>query len=377
MPLRIAAHLRHVRHYLYIVQQADQHYQQLAQTTGLMLFDREREQIDAAWAWLGQHLSLPGSETLFLEFTTATVSVGDLRYDKRRERIPQLHLATEIAQRTGNTHVQAITLGNLGVAYYALGETKQAIVYHQQALELAERIGSKSIASIAIGSLGSAYLDLGDLERAISYHELARKSFRELGDKNNEVVAQNALANCYLYRSEFQRAIKLYNESLAICRADGNKRLEALSLHYLGIAYATFLHEPNKAKPLFQQSMRIYRDLGDNVGVAFSLSALGMVTRVLGDTHHAIQLYEEALATIRTYQVRHEEGKLLGNLANAYHDIGDERTALAYYLQDLAIARELGHPITVATTLANLGDSYRILGELDQAVTCLKEVGLC
>ncbi|MCC5638704.1 tetratricopeptide repeat-containing protein [Nostoc sp. CHAB 5844] len=55
--------------------------------------------------------------------------------------------------RLGEGH----SLGNLGLAYYSLGNYKKAIEYLQQLLAIARQIKDRLGEGAALGNLGSAY----------------------------------------------------------------------------------------------------------------------------------------------------------------------------------------------------------------------------
>ncbi|RIK16160.1 MAG: hypothetical protein DCC52_17950, partial [Chloroflexi bacterium] len=58
-----------------------------------------------------------------------------------------------------------------------------------------------------------------------------------------------------------------------------------------------------------------------------------------GDARQAIAFYEQRLVIAREIGDRRGEGNALGNLGNAYADLGDARQAIAFYEQHLVIAR--------------------------------------
>jgi len=77
----------------------------------------------------------------------------------------------EIARAIGDRRSEGNTLGNLGIAYAALGNVRQAIAYYEQALAITREIGDRRGEGNALGNLGIAYAVLADPERAISFHE--------------------------------------------------------------------------------------------------------------------------------------------------------------------------------------------------------------
>ena len=79
----------------------------------------------------------------------------------------QLVIAREIGDRRGEGNA----LGNLGLAYAALGETRRAIELYEQQLVIAREIGDRRGEGTALGNLGSAYARLGEPRRAIELYE--------------------------------------------------------------------------------------------------------------------------------------------------------------------------------------------------------------
>jgi hypothetical protein len=155
MPSRAEAHLRHIRHYAHTVAYVDVLYQQAGANTqaGLRLFDQERLQISAGWAWAEAHLKEYASEipALICTFADATLYIGLLRYDIHRERIPQLKLARLAAQHLGQKKTEAVFLDALGQAYADLDQFSRAIDYHTVCLELAHTLEDHQVEGAALG----------------------------------------------------------------------------------------------------------------------------------------------------------------------------------------------------------------------------------
>ncbi|MFP4440646.1 MAG: ATP-binding protein, partial [Chloroflexaceae bacterium] len=176
--------LRHARYYQRIASHAENElYFKGRPLEGLALFDRERRQIDTAWGWLMQQDEPdPAIDELLLDFANATAYVGELRYDLRRERIPQLEAQRDAARRLERKDQEGTALGNLGIAYKNLGDYPRAIAHHEQYLAIARELGDRRGEGTALGNLGLAYAALGDYPRAIDYHEQALAVMRDLGD---------------------------------------------------------------------------------------------------------------------------------------------------------------------------------------------------
>jgi len=87
--------------------------------------------------------------------------------------------------------------GNLGNAYFSLGDFRRAIEYHQKGLKIAIEIGDRAREGLAYGNLGIAYFSLGDFRKAIQYNEQRLKIAIEIGDRVGEGGANGNLGIDY------------------------------------------------------------------------------------------------------------------------------------------------------------------------------------
>ena len=189
-----AAALRHARHYAAVADQARNLYKTKDRMgDGLALFDSERAQIDAGWAWARTQADNDAAATVLLNYADATAYIGDLRYHNRTERIPQLEAALIVARQRDRKDAEGTFLGNLGMAYAALGEVRRAISYYEQCLVVLREIGYRKGEGAALGNLGRAYTAMGEVQRAISYHEQSLVVLREIGDQRGQGIVLGSL----------------------------------------------------------------------------------------------------------------------------------------------------------------------------------------
>jgi tetratricopeptide (TPR) repeat protein len=233
-----AVRISHAQHYARVAAQADDLFRRGGENllTGLKLFDQERANIDAGWNWAREQLGSTSTQIdeLLLGYANATIFVGGLRYDKRQELIPQLEAAIGAAQRLRRKGSEGSTLGNLGVAYADLGETRKAMQYHEQVLEITREIGDRRGQGSALGNLGHAYMDLGENRKAIQYYEQALEITREIGNRRGEGGALGSLGVAYEELGENRKAIQYYEQALEITREIGDRQTEAITSWNLG-----------------------------------------------------------------------------------------------------------------------------------------------
>ena len=232
-----AMRLRHARHYAKVAASAQfDLYLKGDPLTGLRLFDSERAHIDAGWGWALWHAGDQHADRLLLDYANATAYVGDLRYDTRRERLPQWEAQLAAARRMGQPAGEGSALGNLGNAYAALGDARKAIDFYEQRLVIAREIGDRRGEAADLGNLGLAYAALGDARKAIDFYEQRLVIAREIGDRRGEGNALGNLGNAHAALGDACTAITFHEQHLAVARELGDRRGEALASWNLGLA---------------------------------------------------------------------------------------------------------------------------------------------
>ncbi len=307
---------RYATHYKDVLSTADDLYQEGSEalTRGLELFNLEWSNIQAGHAWVAsQDVGADEDvDRLVMAYPNSGPYILHLR-QLPRERVRWLEIAVVTARRLSDRANEGVALGNLGLAYAALGETHLAIEFYEQRLTIA----------------------------------------REFGDRKSEGTALNNLGLAYAALGEMQRAIQFYEQRLVIAREIGARRGEGNTLGCLGIAYAA-LGETKRAIQFHEQYLTIARETGDRRGEANALGNLGIAYRALGENHRAIQLYEQALIIDREIGDRRGEGTVLWNMSLALEQLGQRTRAIEYAERSLMIHEQIEDPFapTVRDQLA-------------------------
>jgi non-specific serine/threonine protein kinase len=127
------------------------------------------------------------------------------------------------------------------------------------------------------------------------------------------------------------------------------------------------------AKALLDESLALYRELGDRKGIAVALSSLGAVAGDSGHFDEARRCYEESSAIYRELGENVQVGRFLNNLGVVAQEQGDDQAASDFYLQSLKIHRESSQKDGVGTVLCSLGRMACLRGDLASARSCLEE----
>jgi predicted ATPase/DNA-binding SARP family transcriptional activator/DNA-binding CsgD family transcriptional regulator len=106
---------------------------------------------------------------------------------------------------------------------------------------------------------------------------------------------------------------------------------------------------------LHGEALALYRELGDDGGVAFAILCLGTQYLDKGDLERSAPFFEEALATSRKIGERRTIAMAMRNLAEVARQKGEYERAKSLGMECLSLYKELGDDLRVARTVGWMG----------------------
>ena len=209
------------------------------------------------------------------------------------ELIITIEAGIEAARKLGDRRYEGAWLGNLGNAYFSLGQVQRAIEFHQQALEIARETGDRRSEGAGLGNLGSAYYSLGQVTQAIEYYQQALAISREIGDRRGEGADLGNLGIVYSDLGQVEKAIEYYQQALAIFQEIGSELDEGKTLEKIGITYDE-MRELEKAVDFYTDAIQVLPEGPDKAIVfrnrANSLIRMGQLEAAEEDCRQAEHL---------------------------------------------------------------------------------------
>jgi non-specific serine/threonine protein kinase len=149
-------------------------------------------------------------------------------------------------------------------------------------------------------------------------------------------------------------------------------RTRAVGLWTLGDTL-NFSDEHDKAHGFLEQSLALFRELGDESGEAAVLLCLGMLFANQGSVARGIELHEAGIAISRATGDKLTTARGLNRLGGCLIYIGDLERSAAAYEEAVAIYTEVGWRSNAIANLANLGDVALAQGDADRAERYIRE----
>ena len=171
--------------------------------------------------------------------------------------------------------------------------------------------------------------------------------------------------------------LQMHERTLALCEETGDRRGEAVMLRgLLEIVTWTAPAGPEAAmirmRALGSRLLRLFAELGDPVGMADAMVALVWSKVADGERDEALALAERALRKAREAGYLGGEARALHVMAVA-HGEGAPREARVCLERGLAVAKKVGNPRMIATTLQFLGAAHALCGDVSDGKELLDE----
>lgn len=206
-------------------------------------------------------------------------------------------------------------------------------------------------------------LDLGRLAMAVA---------TDSGDRRALAQASVRLSAASLRAKRYSEGIRAADQSLRLYRELGDEDGQSRAVNNLGLLY-NWDGDPDRAAGCFEQALAIRRRRHDRRAEAMLLGNLGLAHVARGAAEPAITCNQQALAIYRQLGDRRAEGVVLLNLGEALALAGRAAEAVGFLQRSLPLLREFSHQIGEAEALYRLGLAHRDLGEHRRACGCWRE----
>ncbi len=180
-------------------------------------------------------------------------------------------------------------------------------------------------------------------------------------------------ASAILYLGDLERRLgqidkarPLFEQALALYKSQQDGVGQANTLQALADLESR-LGKVDKTRALYEQALALYKSMRDGLGQANTLKALGDLESRLGQIDKARALYEQALALHKSEQAGLGQANTLKALGQLESRLGQTDKARALYEKALELYKSEQTGLGQANTLQALGDLESKLGEADKA----------
>jgi predicted ATPase len=337
------------------------HYLPLAATQAMDAYQNAK-----AVDYLSRALSLIPEQELRTRFDLLRKRVEVLhRIGDRKMEIGDIETLDSLASLLGDLPFTARAL--LARANYcsATGDYTSAIRIAEDVIDLM-KASSPEITLEAYSYLASSLFRLGRLDESLAKARSGLVLARQAGARRSEAQMLSGMGLISIEQNKILDAMGYLEQSIKIARQISDEVIEISALNNFGNAAAS-LGDYSMAYECYERSYRGFQTRGDRSGEGTMLNNLGWVAGMRGDFDAARSYQQQALKIAREVGNQHQEAYTLINLSALLGIQGDavgarECAALGYDL-----CRKIGERSGEAWALLNLGHSYILTEDLDDA----------
>lgn len=246
------------------------------------------------------------------------VSLQDNHYDEAMEwSKAAYHTSLDL----GNENRAQVALGNLGWAYFELGDVEKSLGMFLEAERQAERLGNVRNEVKWLTTAGYVHQETGDLTRGTKSYELALSLARQIDSKEDIINSLEDLAHVSIEIGRLDEADRYVRQLEPMLRASGN-RLDALDVMLAQGRIAAARREDRQAEAIFRS---VENDPASQTSMRLGAEhELARLYESQGNFFAADRMYRTSLTTFESAraQLKNEESKLpfLANATRIYDD---------------------------------------------------------
>ncbi|MFC4119261.1 AfsR/SARP family transcriptional regulator [Nonomuraea zeae] len=206
------------------------------------------------------------------------------------------------------------------------------------------------------------------MEQMHALNTLALRVCERLGDEPGAHLALTHISNALRMTSRTDEALVHLQAALALARRLGDRFGEMSALGNLASANNSGLRYED-ALPWAERQLVLARSIGARVGVRYALTAMGTAHRGSGRPEKAREALLEALADAVEVGDQLHEAQIRVGLGETCIDLAEPAEAVPHLLKARELYAPGGNRIGILRCLIGLSQAYRMLGELDQALS--------
>ncbi len=276
------------------------------------------------------------------------------------------------SERERRESLAADSLRLAGNRAYMEQGVEPALALWRESLERHEALDDTVGVARSLGNIGAAFYALGDLDGSRTYYEESRQLALETGDFAAAANGLTMLATIDKETGDLPRAAERYLRALEMHQRIGALRSVAADRHNLGLLALSTGDLP-AAKREFEAAIEVSRRTGYMDDEADHLSSLADVLMAEGQYAGADRLLKRAL------QLDEETGNRLG-AAGVHHSLGvlalargDYALGIAQLSTALEIHRSMGHDADVIAVRKDLARARAAAGDIRAAILELQQ----
>ena len=287
---------------------------------------------------------------------------------KAAEKSAQMGLSSykELDNQAGVRHA----LNVIGSVYFRWGKYSSALEHYLESLEIHAKLSDTPDPGI-LSNIGAVYLQLGDTDRALDcYTQVKILTDKVDGPADLKAATCINMGSIYSRLSMYDDALEYLKEGYEICVENDMKQAIATTTDNIGTAMME-LGRYDEAMKNFREAKRSFRSFDDLKGEALVLLNMGKCCLEEG-SGKAMEFYLDSLKRFRSLRDNQGIAEALIGVSQVMIDLGRNDVALDKLGEAYEIAEKDGLKTQLSEIHRNLASILEREGKFDTAFEHLK-----
>jgi CHAT domain-containing protein len=271
-------------------------------------------------------------------------------------------LSLSFATSRNDLFLRSTSLLNLGAESLLQGRFDEAIDRSQAAHQVASAMNAKAVDLVAQGNLGWAYYELGDAEKAFNFLVSAETLATQQHDVSNEENELTNIGYIYMDQSRYGLAAASFERALELAKSIKAQEQVYNALRVLA-RLALRTGDLDKANDYAEQALRIARESRNHSDELYPILIQGQVAARLGGGAKAQQIFDsvahdQVCPVFLRWEAQHSLARLYEDETQLDSAERQYRAALTTFESARSSVRREDFQFSFLTRAAHIYDDY-------------------
>lgn len=280
-------------------------------------------------------------------------------------------LLEDLGKKNKEDTARANVLLQLARAYYMSSPAK-TLEYSQQASQLSEKIIYKKGLADGNRFQAIAYYSMGNFKDAQLYLTKSLAVNEEIKNNTGIMACLSMLGTVNTVQNNYPAALNYYQKVIRLGEKSKEELTMGVTYTNMGVIYSE-MKNYDLALKYFQDGLNINTKINSQVGIAGSLANIGNVFFQTKNYEKALTYYQNALS--KNIEIDNKLGiaREYGNVANAYNELKNYPEAYANYKKALEINAGIKNKKGIAVSLQGIGKYFFENRDYNSALTYTRQ----
>jgi len=300
-------------------------------------------------------------------FALVARAYAAVRRSHGADAIEDARSAVQMFRESGNAVGLARALNTMGICYGDSSRFMDALETFLDLLQICEETGDRIGEADALNNVGIVYVNLDDHAAALEYHMRSLRLAREIGYAGGEVRTLTNLGSVAYELGRHDEALVHLEESLARREEGRDPHTYGITLVNVGRCYQK-LGRHDEALEVLERARQLLASIDHTLGIAYALDSMAAVQLDRADPRAALEMLQSSLAIKGQAADRKGQASTLLDIAQGYRQLGDDDAATEALESALAHATEIGARTEVYRAHLRLSEIAESRGDLSTAL---------